>query len=188
MALFPQPCIPSPGVRLPARWGPSRVGVQTTSSPVVPEAAPQAPSFPRLRVFPFSRHPHTRTSLHLHISTPPAAFPIPPCHFPLLHPSPELLCSLSLLRAGTSGVPVWLKSWGCLLPESGAQAWGLLDPFSSADFSQSPLREELRSQPHVEGGRPVSPPGVPRDSAQGLPLTCQGGSFTLSPCHPPGPW
>lgn len=155
--------MPRPGVRLPARCGLSRVGVQAISSTVVLEATPQPPAFPGLRVFPFSRHSHTRTSLHLHISTPPAAFPIPPCHFPLLLPSPVLLCSLSLLRAGTSGVPVWLKSRGCLLPESRAQAWGFLDPFSSADFSQPPLREEPGSQPHVKGGCPGSRPGVPED-------------------------
>lgn len=98
----------------------------------------------------------TRTSLHLHISTPPAAFPIPPCHFPLLLPSPVLLCSLSLLRAGTSGVPVWLKSRGCLLPESGAQAWGFLDLFSSADFGQPPERGARVTAPW---GRRLS--GVP---------------------------
>lgn len=60
-------------------------GVQLTTSMLVPEAAPAffIPWDPGLSFLPVSR-----TSLHLHILIPPAAFPIPPCHFPPLLPSP----------------------------------------------------------------------------------------------------
>ena len=75
----------------------------------------------------------------------------------------------SRLRAGTSGVSVWLKSGvggaaACFLSQE-QQAWGFLDHFSSADSSQPPLREVPRSQPHVEG----SCPRVPARSTPHLP-------------------
>lgn len=66
-------------------WFSAGSGAQLTPSMVVPEAAPASfiPWDPGLSFLPVSR-----TSLHLHILIPPAAFPIPPCHFPPLLPSP----------------------------------------------------------------------------------------------------
>lgn len=88
----------------PLRLGLSWVEVQATPSVVVLKAAPASliPWDPGLFFL-----PGIRTSLHLHVLTPPAAFPVPPLPLPL---------SCGVNSPAGSG----LQCGACLLPESEA--------------------------------------------------------------------